>query len=379
MNQIPPGAMLGVLGGGQLGRMFVIAAHRLGYRVAVLSLSPGSPAGQLADAEICGDLNDPASVVAFARSVSALTFENEHFDPAVLAAASEATVVRPQAAVLRYTQDRLEQRNLLNELGSAVAPFAAIRRPADLAPAASAGIFPAFLKTARNGYDGRGQVEVTSIRAAFEAWERFGRVPAILEKRIELQAEFSVIVARTASGETALYEPIRNVHLEGVLDTSTCPAGLLPQTARLGQETAARIAQAVELEGVLCVEFFLDEFDRVLVNEIAARPHNSGHLTIEACEASQFEQQVRVLTGGPLGNTRLIAPAAMVNLLGAAPPGCTPVEEVASSVYLHRYGKESRYLRKVGHITALGSANGSALLRALAIRAEFALGTGGEG
>ena len=139
-----------------------------------------------------------------------------------------------------------------------------------------------------------------------------------------------------------------------------------------------RIAKAMDLEGVLCVEFFLDEFDHVLVNEIAARPHNSGHLTIEACEASQFEQQVRALAGLPLGNPRLITSAAMVNLLDGVPPGCTPVEEVASSVYLHRYGKESRHLRKVGHITAVGSANGSALHRALAMRAEFALGTEGE-
>ncbi len=368
MSEIPRGAVLGVLGGGQLGRMFVIAAQRLGYRVAVLAASPGSPAGQLADLETCGNLDSVATVLAFAESVSGLTFENEHFHPATLRAAAGVTVVRPQAAVLRRTGDRLEQRAFLAEVGADVAPFAAIREPADLVRAASLGIFPAYLKTARNGYDGRGQVEVGCFREAVEAWQRFGRAPAILEKRIELQAEFSVIVARSGPGETAVYDPIRNVHRDGILDASTCPAGLSAEAERTGRESALRIAERLDLEGVLCVEFFLDECDRVLVNEIAARPHNSGHLTIEASETSQFEQQVRVLAGLPLGSARLVSAAAMVNIFQSVPSGSRPVEEVTPGVFLHRYGKEPRAGRKVGHITALRRANGSALGRALALR-----------
>lgn len=372
MTVLPAGSELGVLGGGQLGRMFVMAAHRLGYRVAVLADSENSPAGQLADREVVADLGDAEAVAGFAKSVAAVTFETEALTPAVLAAAAEVGCVSPAAHVLEITGDRLRQRRFLDALGIPVSPHAIITDGPDVDRVAALPLFPAFVKRAREGYDGRGQLELCSPDGLRQAWEELGGPPALVEKAVDVAVEFSVIVVRNRSGQVAVYEPIRNKHRLGVLRSSSCPAALPVTVESHARAIATQIAEKLALEGVLCVEFFLDAAGAVLVNELAARPHNSGHLTIQAFESSQFEQQVRVLAGLPLGGTRLVHPAAMVNLFGGV-PGAEAAEELGSGAVLYRYGKSPRPGRKAGHITAVAETAEAALSTALALAARFEL------
>jgi len=350
------------MGGGQLGRLLVPAAHELGYRLAVMDPDPTCPAGQVADFKVAADLHERTVVRQFARAVQVLTCETEAFPVRVLAEAEGITTVAPRASVLRTTSDRLEQRALLSRLRIPVPAFRAIHNAADLAGAPD--IFPARLKTANQGFDGRGQAEVRSRAEARNAWERFGRVPCILERQIELSGEFSIIIARSRDGDVRAFEPIRNVHRNGILHYSICPAGIDDGQAEIATIVAISLAEVLDVVGLLCVEFFINAAGRVLVNEFAARPHNSGHLTIEAAETSQFGQLVRGVSGQQLGSTRLHSPAAMVNLLDVALEG-PPVEELAPGVFLHRYGKAPRPNRKVGHITALGSTPTAALRLAL--------------
>lgn len=362
MSELPPGSVLGILGGGQLGRMLVQAGHQLGYRVAVLDPDRHCPAGQLADFTVTAGLGEKAVVRQFARAVPALTYESETVAPCMLREAENLTSVAPGSEVLRVTSDRLEQRAFLARLRVPTPAFRPLRDSGDIASAVD--IFPALLKTARHGFDGRGQRWLSSAAQLRRSWRELGNVPAVLERRIELSGEFSVIVARSQDGETRTFEPIRNVHRDGILQYSVCPAGLEPAQLEVANLIAVALAEVLGLVGLLCVEFFLNSAGRVLVNEFAARPHNSGHLTIEAASTSQFSQHIRALAGLPLGGTSLVSPAAMVNLIGVDLQG-PPTEELAPGVFLHRYGKSARPNRKVGHITALSDSPAAALRRAL--------------
>ncbi len=364
MTPLPPGTMLGVVGGGQLGRMFVTAAQRLGYRVAVLAREEHSAAGQLADVECVGVQEDPATVVRFAKSVEALTCENELVPWECLAAADEVTRVRPGPHAMRMAQDRIVQRRFLTAHSLPFSSCVAVATPGDLQGVATTLSFPVCLKTARTGYDGRGQQWANGVNELATAWASLAHAAILVEEKVGIAIEFSIILARAEHGEIVLYEPIENVHRGGILDTSVCPSRISHETALAARVIAEQIARALELVGVLCVEFFLTTTGGVLVNEFAVRPHNSGHLTIEGCETSQFEQQVRALVGLPLGAPDLISPTAMTNLIGVSQPSPEGIV-LPPTTTLHWYGKEPRRGRKVGHVTARAGDTRAALRAAI--------------
>ena len=369
---ILPGATLGVLGGGQLGRMFAMAAKRMGYRVAVLVPGDDTPTAQVADEAFRASYDDLDAVERFARSVDVVTFEFENVAKEAAEMAARHAPVRPSGMVLARTQNRLEERRLLDRLGLPCAPHAAVHDEADLEAAATAVGAPAVLKSASSGYDGKGQRKIERVADASAAWHELGRRPCLYEAFIPFVAEISVVGARGADGAMALYEPARNLHVSHILDVSVVPSGFDAQVIRRAREIAAGVFEGLELVGVACVEMFLLPNGSLLVNEIAPRPHNSGHLTIEAHETSQFESQVRAVCGLPLGSTdRLCGGAAMANLLGdlwrdGTPSWAAALEEPA--VRLHLYGKtDPRPGRKMGHLTATADtpeAAQSAVLRA---------------
>lgn len=370
---IVPGSTLGVFGGGQLGRMFAHAAQRLGYRVVVFTDEQNSPAGQVAQETILGDYLDPKAVRIFAEKVDVITLEFENIAIEAVARAAEVTLVRPGVGVLAVAQHRLKEKRTLKDFGYPVTPFREIRSIQDISPAAEELGWPLVLKTTNWGYDGKGQRRVTNQIEANDAIELLGPEPLIAEKWISYQAEVSVIVARTANGATAVYPMFTNSHSNHVLDITTCPAEpALHSVATRAESIAVGVAESLPLEGILCVEFFVGMDGELMINEIAPRPHNSGHLTIEACRTSQFEQQVRAICNLPLGDTSLIQPAAMANLLGDVWGSESPRFERAlqeSATYLHLYGKESaRQGRKMGHITKLSETASKAASEVISIR-----------
>jgi len=358
MNQvILPGATLGVLGSGQLGRMFAVAARRMGYRVHVLSPDDDTPAGQIADVEINASYDDLDAVAKFARGVSVVTFEFENVPSATTEAAERFAPVRPRGAVLHATQNRLREKRFLQTIGVPTTPFAAVRSVADLAQAVEALRLPAVLKTADWGYDGKGQRMLRPGDELATAWNSLATTEAILEAFVDYECELSVVGARGLNGDVALYGPIHNEHRNHILDVSHCPAALPDGVATSALEIGRAVLEALDVVGVLCVEMFLARDGRLLVNELAPRPHNSGHLTIDAHVSCQFEQQVRAVCGLPLGSARQLTPAAMVNLLGDLWRNGDPAWAracAAPEVKLHLYGKQqARPGRKMGHLTAL--------------------------
>jgi len=378
-SPILPGRRIGVLGGGQLGRMFAFAAARMGYRVTALDPNPDAPAMQVAHDTIVADYDDPQAIERMVSQVEALTVEFENVPAQALAIAQQHVPVRPSEHVLAVAQDRALEKSTLSKLGLPVAPHAVVRNEADLARAASAVAFPAILKTARSGYDGHGQRPVGSAAELNEAWTSIGSCDAVLEQRLSFECELSVVGARGPSGEVAVYEPTRNDHANHILDVSVCPSGLSAQVVDDARAAARRILEGLDVVGVLCVEFFLLEDGGLVVNEIAPRPHNSGHLTIEAHHCCQFEQQVRALCGLPLGTTeRRVAAAAMANLLGDLWDGGEPDWTVAAKVpraHLHLYGKnEARPGRKMGHLTVVGEAGPEVERLARQVRSDLARG-----
>ncbi len=370
---IQPGGTIGVFGGGQLGRMLAEAARPLGYRTHVFSDQPDCPAGQVADELTTGDLNDEAALRRFIESVDVVTLEFENVPTAALELSAQSVPARPAAPVLHITQDRLREKRFLTGAGVECPPFAEVTDDSSLAAAVEQIGTPAVLKTAADGYDGKGQAVVHSPAEAAEAWNRLGRKRSIFEGFVDYQCEFSVIVARSPSGEVSTYGPIRNDHANHILDVSVLPD---PSVDAIGTEARAKathVAERLGSVGVLCVEFFFHNDGRLLANEIAPRTHNSGHLTIEGCETSQFEQQVRAVCGLPLGPTTMRAPAAaMANLLGDAWQGGEPDWDAVRSnpnAQLHLYGKaNARPGRKMAHITATGESPAEARARVLAAR-----------
>jgi 5-(carboxyamino)imidazole ribonucleotide synthase len=375
---IKPGATIGVLGGGQLGRMFAMAARRLGYRVHTLAPEHDTPTGQIADLEVVSSYEALDRVREFARGVDVVTFEFENVPSAAAAAAAEFAFVRPSGEALEIAQHRIREKRFLTTHGLPVAPYAEVRSESDLRQAIERIGSPAVLKTAALGYDGKGQVTIKSDTDPIAAWETLGRKEAVLEAFIDLACEISVIGARGVDGTAAFFEPFENVHRHHILDVTVAPADVPASVAAEAIEITSAVLDGLEYIGLLCIEFFVARDGRLLVNELAPRPHNSGHLTFDACRTSQFEQQVRAICGFPLGATDLLQPAAMVNLLGDLWQPREPNWAAALSmpdVKLHLYGKASpRPGRKMGHITVLAPTREQARERALKARAMLAGG-----
>jgi 5-(carboxyamino)imidazole ribonucleotide synthase len=354
---ILPGSTLGVLGSGQLGRMFAIAARRMGYRVHTLSPDTDTPTGQIADVEVVADYDDLDAVRKFASGVSVVTFEFENVSAAATAAAAEVAPVRPAGTVLHTTQHRLREKTFLSNHGFPVTPFRAVRTVEDLRSAAAELKLPAILKTAGFGYDGKGQAKLATVEQGEQIVRAGNGQDYILEALVDFDREVSVVGVRGLDGSFTHWGVIENAHRNHILDVSTSPADVPPAIEREAVEIARAILRQLDVVGVLCVEFFLTRSGKLLVNELAPRPHNSGHLTVDAHVTSQFEQQLRAVCGLPLGSTQLLRPAAMVNLLGDEWANGEPNWAAAlaiPNVKLHLYGKsEARPGRKMGHITAL--------------------------
>lgn len=371
---ILPGAVIGVLGSGQLGRMFAIAARQLGYRVHVYSPDTDTPAGQVGDVEVAAPYEDLGRVAEFARGTAVVTFEFENVPSATSRAAAEHAPVRPDGNILHITQQRLREKEFLSANGFPVAPYRPIRSLGDLSRALAELGAPVVLKTAEFGYDGKGQRKVLSPDEAFGAYQALGAAEGVAEAWVPFEKEISVVAARGADGQARAFPVFENAHANHILDVTTAPADIPVSLAREAETLALRVCEALGLVGLLTVEMFVTREGRLLVNELAPRTHNSGHLTIDACETSQFEQQLRAVCGLPLGSTRLRQPAAMANLLGDLwiEAGGRPNWEAALAVpgvRLHLYGKASaRAGRKMGHLTA--TAADPATARAMVLEAR---------
>ena len=372
---ILPDAILGVLGGGQLGRMFTVAARSMGYRVWVLDPDPHSPAGTMADRHLEAAYDDPAALTELAAHCAAVTTEFENVPAEALEFLEKRLPVRPGSRAVAIARDRIAEKSFIREQGLATAPFFPIRAVAELAPACERLNLPALLKTARLGYDGKGQVAVNTAEEALPAFETLQGTPCVLEERVSLALELSVILARSREGEIALFPVAENRHVDGILDTTIVPARIPATLAQRAGDMACHLASALDYCGVLAVEFFLTTDDELLINEMAPRPHNSGHYSIDACLSSQFEQQVRTLCGLPPGDTRLLSPVVMVNLLGDLwQPGTPPWQRLFAhpQAKLHLYGKHHpRPGRKMGHYNCLAPQREQAIELAERIRAEL--------
>ena len=365
-----PGSTIGVLGSGQLGRMFAIAARRMGYRVHTFSPDYDTPTGQVADVEVTAPYDDLDRVREFARRVQVVTFEFENVSAEAAAAAAEHAPVRPAGGVLAICQNRVREKAFLRARGFPVAAYRPVGTAEELAAAYEQLGGPAVAKRAGFSYDGRGQVKMSAADEAPAAWEHIGRQEAVLERFVAFDHEISVIVARGLDGSLSDFGVLRNTHTRHILDYTVRDDS--HPSRREAVETARAIAEALDLVGLLCVEFFVEKDGTLLVNELAPRPHNSGHLTVDACGTSQFEQQLRAVCGLPLGSTRPLRPAAMANILGDLWAGGEPDWAAACAieeVKLHLYGKsEPRPGRKMGHLTALADDGAQALTRVLAAR-----------
>ncbi len=374
---ILPGATLGLLGGGQLGRMFTVAARTLGYRVTVLDPDRFAPAAEFATEHVAAAYDDAAAIARLAASCAAVTTEFENAPAQALDALGRRTVVRPRGDSVAIAQDRRREKGFFAAHGFPVGPWAVVESEADLDRALERVRLPALLKTARLGYDGKGQARVASREALARAFDAWNRVPCVLEELLALEREVSVVLARGEDGATAVFPVAENRHAHGILDLSIAPAAVGQALAAEARELAERLAADLGYVGVLAVEMFVVE-GRLLVNEIAPRPHNSGHYTIDACRTSQFEQQVRVLCGLPLGDPSQHTPAVMVNLLGDIWGAGEPRWEAVlrhPGAHLHLYGKrEARPGRKMGHVTVCEPTPEAALEAALAIRRELGIG-----
>lgn len=356
---ILPEATLGVLGGGQLGRMFTVAARTMGYKVIVLDPDPMSPAAALANEHLQKEYTDPDALTYLAKHCAAVTTEFENVPVTALRELERQCLVRPGATPLEYAQDRIREKTFIRDCGLATAPFAAVHTVAQLDAALSEVKLPAILKTAALGYDGKGQRTITEPAQAHAAFIELGNKPCVLEERIDLQMELSVILARSSQGEMAIYPPAENMHVNSILDTTVVPARTTQDVLTRAMDMARTLAEKLDYCGVLAIEFFLTPSNELLINEIAPRPHNSGHYTLDACSTSQFEQQVRMLCGLPPGDTRLLSPVVMINLLGDLWEKGAPTWDklfAYPNAKLHLYGKQkARAGRKMGHYNVLAA------------------------
>ena len=376
-NEILPGAAIGVLGSGQLGRMFAIAARRMGYRVHTFSPEWDTPTGQVADVEITASYDDLDQVREFARNVSVVTFEFENVPAPTAEAAAECAPVRPGGGILHTTQQRIREKAFIAGAGLPLTPYREVHSPDDLREALAQLGYPAVLKSAAFGYDGKGQFTLRSPDQIDQAWAATGANAAVLEAFIDFEREISVVAARSEGGAFVHYGAIENHHNRHILDVSIAPARVTTRIESEAVEITRCVLEKLKVVGVLCVEFFVTRDGHLLINELAPRPHNSGHLTVDANVTSQFEQQLRAVCGLSLGSTERHRPAAMANLLGDLwqsgeprwPAACAKPE-----VKLHLYGKlEPRPARKMGHLTALEGSADQALAAVLAARESLTL------
>ncbi len=374
-NVILPGGTIGVLGSGQLGRMFAIAARELGYRIVTYSPDNDTPTGHIADKEFCCAYEDLDKIREFARMVDVVTFEFENVPSGVTQAVGEIVPVRPDGQVLHITQHRLREKTFLSANGFPVTPFRRILSLEDLQAAAKELGLPAVLKTASFGYDGKGQVKIKHTKELESAFAKLDGAEGIFEAFVDFEKEVSVVAARGVRGDFAAFPVFENAHANHILDVTFCPAAISPILADEAEELARGILEKLDVVGLLTVEMFVTRSGELLVNELAPRTHNSGHLTIDACVTSQFEQQVRAVCGLPLGSTELRQPAAMANLLGdlwsvGEPDWVGALQE--SHVKLHLYGKkEARVGRKMGHLTAAADTAERAAGRVVKARAAL--------
>ncbi|MEO8437583.1 MAG: 5-(carboxyamino)imidazole ribonucleotide synthase [Chloroflexota bacterium] len=372
-QSIVPPAVIGILGGGQLGRMLGLAARAMGYRIAILDPDAECPAASIADVVVVGAYNDVEAALRLAEASDVVTYELEHVAAAVVEAVEGRVPVRPGRRPLLVTQDRLAERRFVEGAGVAVAPWREVRSVAEARTAAEILGMPLRLKRPTGGYDGRGQLRITAVADLDDAWERLGLVPGpvlLAERELDFAAELSVIVARTVDGEMAVYPIGRNVHDRGILFETVVPTAVTIDVVALSMAIAQNLASAMDLCGTLTAELFLMPDDSLVVNELAPRVHNSGHWTIEGAATSQFEQHIRAICGLGLGSPDALAPTAMVNLLGNGPRRPARLEGVAAAladpaVHLHLYDKREVFeRRKMGHLTALGSSTDEALVTA---------------
>ncbi|HET7320891.1 MAG TPA: 5-(carboxyamino)imidazole ribonucleotide synthase [Longimicrobiaceae bacterium] len=370
MAAILPGSTIGVIGGGQLGRMLALEARWMGYRVIVLDPKPGSPAAQVADDQICAPLDDADAARELARRSDVVTLEWENADAATVRSLEEITPVRPGAHVLEIAQHRVREKDAARRLGLPTAPYRSVDSLGELKDAIRELGTPAVLKTTRGGYDGKGQAVIRDPAEAESAFTELGGGGLILEGFVDFRLEASVITARTPSGEISSFPIGENVHEKGVLDLSIVPARASERVHRRAREIGEALVEGLDVIGLLAVELFVGEDDELYMNEMAPRPHNSGHYSWEACGVSQFEQQLRAVCDLPLGDPALLRPACMANLLGhhigngVGLPG-TPDALALPLVSLHLYGKDAaRPGRKMGHLTALADSPDEALERA---------------
>jgi 5-(carboxyamino)imidazole ribonucleotide synthase len=372
MRVIAPGGALGVLGGGQLGRMFAIAARRMGYRVHTFSPYDDSPAGQVADLEVTASYEDLDALRTFSRGVDVVTFEFENVPIEAIDVVETLTPVRPSGVALHTAQQRAREKTFLADRGVPTAPFASAATLDELWDAVARVGTPAVIKTAAFGYDGKGQHKVATPADVEHIWTAIGHQAAVVEKFINLQAEISIVAARGMDGEIAVFSAFENRHRNHILDLTTVPAAITPQVAKQAADIARTILEELQYVGVLCVEFFVSTDGELLVNELAPRTHNSGHLTFDAAVTSQFEQQVRAICGLPLGSPEIPRPAAMANLLGDLWVDGEPNWAAAcrfTDVKLHLYGKNHpRPGRKMGHMTAVARTVQDAQDRVIAAR-----------
>jgi 5-(carboxyamino)imidazole ribonucleotide synthase len=370
-----PGSTIGLMGGGQLGRMFAIAARRMGYRIHTFSPDEDTPTGQLADREISAPYEDAEAVRDFARGIDVLTFEFENVPTQTIEWAGEFCEVRPSAGVLHLCQHRLREKQFLSLGGFPVGNFTQVTSLEDLAKSVKIIGIPSILKTAAFGYDGKGQRKIELRDDLAEVWAPFQGSAAVLEQFVRFGKEISVIVARGIDGRMVSYPVCENVHRNHILDVTMVPAGVPPEVDSEARSLAAGIAERLDLVGLLAVEMFLLADGKLLVNELAPRPHNSGHFSFDASVTSQFEQQLRAVCGLPLGSTESLRPAAMVNLLGDLWAYGEPDWVAAAAmpdVKIHLYGKsDPRPGRKMGHLVAFGGSSEEAAHRALAARAAL--------
>lgn len=360
-TQLLPGATLGMLGGGQLGRMFTIAARNMGYNVIVLEPDTGSPAGQLANKHIVAAYDDANALAEMSERCDVITTEFENIPAEVLNKLAESVPVHPSSSAVEKAQDRIVEKEFILSCGLLPVPYGVIKSQSDIATVAKDLTFPAILKTARFGYDGKGQQVVNSVEEVEAAFKEVDQVDCVLEQRIDLDCEISVVLGRNQKGESNCFPVSENIHRDGILYQSVCPASVDANIITAAQAAAKRIADKLDYIGVLAVEFFISKQGDLLVNEMAPRTHNSGHFTIDACVTSQFEQQVRMVCGLPFGDSTLLSPVVMTNMLGdlwvaknkqSEPQWLELLQNTATK--LHLYGKaKARKGRKMGHFCTL--------------------------
>ncbi|SFE61441.1 5-(carboxyamino)imidazole ribonucleotide synthase [Bacillus sp. OV194] len=368
---ILPGQTIGILGGGQLGRMMAISAREMGYGIVVLDPGEKSPCGQISDEQIVSSYDDAAGIEELAQKSDVITYEFENVD-SEKAQWLEKNACMPQGSRLLYlTQHRIREKKAIEQAGVKVAPYLPVQDKEELRKAADQLGLPAVLKTCRGGYDGKGQAVIRSEADLAKAEELIaGNRECVLESWVSFKKELSVIVTRGTNGEMTTFPAAENIHLENILHQSIVPARISEETAAKAYEMAKQIALELDLYGTLAVEMFLGTDGEIYVNELAPRPHNSGHYTIEACETSQFQQHVRAVCGLPLGKTALVSPAVMINVLGEHMKPLLANLELLKDAKLHLYGKdEAKLKRKMGHITVLGNTVSEALDKAEFIKA----------